>query len=1540
MKTLQQAILTSLILLGAGRVTAQSGNGLDLSTRNTGVPPAHESVASVANWMQNPLDLKLSIAVTNLYASANDYMEIDIGGQRELFYGAGTDGLGNYIPTNYPPVIVNAVLRRQYNMSVMCPNTGPGNSPYFQVGDLNPNLFLPLLTNAAPDPVSHFIWTNFPTGIQYALTNQNTTYDIQRTNLTLGFNQVIGGPSIYNSSRFALVILQPDTTNLLFQIPPPVGQMLVQLNHLLIRDAFYSLHNLNVPENNNNKSGSASVTFSVVPPPELKIAKNQPAPNYTVVLNGNNGSSAVLNLQNLGTGYVSTNNSVIEILKDKFGHVALGDGCDDATKAPGQGSWLSMGPGCTQDTNRISLKWSVSLGRTFDGLAAGQLAFLQTDLSRNSYTPSALFYNAAYTNIYAQMPLVPYSVVTNGPIVTTNCFIPTNLYASVILVTTNIPILMTNSSGVPYTNYDAQLRQVKATQTFVDILTPDTNRTVLNFYLASQVATNQDATGLFTNFSGNPFVAWTIQNPNPATTNTLLITETRLDGSGSVNSLGRTNSTGGVTWTLTQGTGPETRVETRQVSFSGSPINNRVEVDTVQYANSATAAYQCQETYQAFPWGWELKQTRIPSSPTDLITTYDYYDNINHPENYSTTGNGQLKDIIYPDGYWEKRVYEPISGMGNGFGMGGQYSKVLDFVFTPYMDGALGITSPDQAPSLSTSYASFYYSVNQHGLLSRETEQAWGDNNSGQLITHLQGVQSDVEDGPDGPTSVSESYSRGFSTGDNNPRFSTTTCLYSDSAAPGLAGHVWFQGNLNGYKPSLFCYYDDGIFNTATNGFSLDPNNHLYSLTNQAARYPDHRQTMIYGNGSDGKISILHDSYNSVEDHPNNLYLWYGWYIAPAANITKRVNSIYHGGNLVLAENCVYTGTPYQWALLNKTRYYVDSLGRATNVVLIDPVSSQTRVLYSADYRGTSGYDGALLLSETDDTGVKKTYAYDSLQRIKSVVVTGYGTQPNTTIQYGYDADGRTVCQTNTAGSLAQRQSWSYDLAGRLTDHVNQSGIETSVSYDSTGRITTSTAPGGITTIREQYLDRNPKSLHGSGVTPEYYSFSSRSYVYNTYDGVILQIETTHKGSSASSRWVANYKDPYDLDAGTERPVGEGTQNSVVSFKWNYNYGELCSITNSQGFPTKVFQYDVFGNTNLDQTWPSAVTSDPNYTGPSRTALSDHYTVQIGSSWYNVVTNYACLTDGSGAKTITKIHMEQLNGLPANALSCAIDYDADTNETITTTYVDRVDNIITNVISKPNTSTLNAVAVYQNGLLMSNSTLSVASPTVYSHDTLGRTNQIKDPLGNSTYLTYDPNTGWLTSMKDPAGHTTTYTYYGVTEANAGKLKCQTDANLKKTYYAYTTQGQLYQTWGDVPYPAEYLYNEFGDLTNLVTFRGGSSWTSSSWPSNPGAGDNTYWSYDPASGALLQKTDAQGNAVTYTYYPESGRLCTRSWQRTIGGVPVTVTNIYDTTILDFWSHAHFDNGSGFGDLVEQDYSDGTPDVLFRAIIYLTHRRQIV
>ena len=420
----------ALGLMLNSRSVAQTSVNLDLSTRCVGVPPSHVTVSSVAQWMQNPMDLSVQICVSNFYAASSNYLEMTIGGNDLKFYGAGMDTLGNFIPTNYPPVTVAAILRREYPFSIMCPNSGPNGSPLFQWKDFNnPDNFISSVTNGNnASAVDVFLWTNFTAYAQNLFTtNSDPDYAaLRQTNLVVEMNRIITAMPLGDTNVFTGVTLGADTISLLAQNPS--GQQLVQLYRLLFRDAIGLAANSQADD-----SGSAQITFSVQTPPQLVIYKNKTAPTYNVLLNGDNSSGGVLNLMNPGIGYYSATNETLEILQDKFGHFSTGDGCDDATKAPGQGNWLRLGPGCNADTNRIAIEWSVSLGRSFDGLAAGQLALHEPGLTSGTYTPYALYYNGSMTNLYAEESLLN----TNLP------FLTTNLDGS-ILTNQFVPVLSQN----------------------------------------------------------------------------------------------------------------------------------------------------------------------------------------------------------------------------------------------------------------------------------------------------------------------------------------------------------------------------------------------------------------------------------------------------------------------------------------------------------------------------------------------------------------------------------------------------------------------------------------------------------------------------------------------------------------------------------------------------------------------------------------------------------------------------------------------------------------------------------------------------------------------------------------------------------------------------------------------------------------------------------------------------------------------------------------------------------------------------------------
>src|SRR4029077_10316288 len=154
---------------------------------------------------------------------------------------------------------------------------------------------------------------------------------------------------------------------------------------------------------------------------------------------------------------------------------------------------------------------------------------------------------------------------------------------------------------------------------------------------------------------------------------------------------------------------------------------------------------------------------------------------------------------------------------------------------------------------------------------------------------------------------------------------------------------------------------------------------------------------------------------------------------------------------------------------------------------------------------------------------------------------------------------------------------------------------------------------------------------------------------------------------------------------------------------------------------------------------------------------------------------------------------------------------------------------------------------------------------------------------------------------------TTFEYYSATHVNAGQLKAQTNAAGKKVYFSYNNRGEQVQSWGDATYPTEYVYDAYGQKTELHTFRGGQNWSVSAWPAaTTGIADVTKWIYQSSTGLLTQKQDATLKGASYTY-DELGRLKTRVWAR-----PTTCTYTYDPNT---------------GELRAVSYSDSTPALTF-------------
>ena len=570
--------------------------------------------------------------------------------------------------------------------------------------------------------------------------------------------------------------------------------------------------------------------------------------------------------------------------------------------------------------------------------------------------------------------------------------------------------------------------------------------------------------------------------------------------------------------------------------------------------------------------------------------------------------------------------------------------------------------------------------------------------------------------------------------------------------------------------------------------------------------------------------------------------------------------------------------------------------------------------------------------SETNSDGTKTEYDLDDLFRVetarrKGVSASGsYAAQGDVETAYTYDAANHVLTTTTTGGSLSLSGSATYDLSGRVTSQTDVSGLTTNYVYafDGTngGSITTTQLPGHTTmTPRDQVVktwrDGSPKSVTGSAVLNQY---SERTLSGATGEGgflvnTVYTLRSTDLSSPTSApRWQRSVADWAGRLVRSEAPAY--SSGTIAKNYFYYATGQLKKTTETGLAPT-YYQYD--GQGDLLYTWldvdndTNDSSPSPELSGPDRVTrvLSDFYSPSTGL-WYQRSRSYVYNQDSSSTALLLSEQRTQLVPYPGSSTDFdnrkvhteQHGFDVSGNETVQTVLADPSSRISTVTTNVPDSSTDDVVTAF-NGLTVAHRTAQNLT-TTYGYDDLMRPNAQTDPrLGTTTTAYYTSGTGakgQVHTVTDPESRSVTYSY----DSTMGRLASTTDPLGKLAYQNYNIRGQVIQVWGDTTYPVEYGYDDYGQQTTMSTFRGGTGWTSSSWPGSPGTADTTTWAYENATGLLTSKTDAASKHVDYTYTSRN-QLYTRTWSR-----GVSATYSYD---------------SATGQQTGIDYSDSTPDITY-------------
>ncbi|MEN3327398.1 MAG: hypothetical protein V7638_2205 [Acidobacteriota bacterium] len=608
-------------------------------------------------------------------------------------------------------------------------------------------------------------------------------------------------------------------------------------------------------------------------------------------------------------------------------------------------------------------------------------------------------------------------------------------------------------------------------------------------------------------------------------------------------------------------------------------------------------------------------------------------------------------------------------------------------------------------------------------------------------------------------------------------------------------------------------------------------------------------------------------------------------------------------GNTGLVEVYAYTGSGYSrvsWSVMDYDERGHPTQTRRSNGTVV-----------------TAAWTGDLKTADVDENGIETTYTYDALNRVETktrkgvAAAFGFLAQPDIVTTYGYDAEGHVKSESTTAGGLTLTRSMSYDVAGRVKTETDAAGLVTAHTYSNGGRTETVTLPGGATHVTDNYLDGQVKSVLGTATVVKFFDYGVNG------DGAPYAQEFTGSAGANSPRWMKTSKDWLGRIVKVEKP--SFTAGATVLKISNYNsIGQLQSESMMSGANKLqadiIYEYDSIGRriragSDIDASGTLTLAST------DRIVETDQVFQQNGSDWFRVTTSKTYLENGSSTSTTTSTHSERLNNFAVNGaektISDVITADVAGNQTRNTTVVDRAAKKLTMRTDVPGSAT-DGVEISYNGLLQSNTpAVAALSPETYTYDALGRPTASIDPSSGTTTQVYNSTTGQLIS-ESHGSNTTSYEYYGALDVGAGRMKSKTNPAGKRVYFNYNSRGEMVQTWGDTVYPTEFVFDAYGQRTEMHTFRAGSGWQGNSWPTaSTGVMDISRWTYQASTGLVTSKQDAANKQVTYTY-DLLGRTATRTWARLSGGNPLVTTYSYDPNSAE---------------LTGLTYSDGTqPDTV--------------
>ncbi|GHE27425.1 hypothetical protein GCM10017673_31990 [Streptosporangium violaceochromogenes] len=492
-------------------------------------------------------------------------------------------------------------------------------------------------------------------------------------------------------------------------------------------------------------------------------------------------------------------------------------------------------------------------------------------------------------------------------------------------------------------------------------------------------------------------------------------------------------------------------------------------------------------------------------------------------------------------------------------------------------------------------------------------------------------------------------------------------------------------------------------------------------------------------------------------------------------------------------------------------------------------------------------YDAAGRTTSTtlDPAGLnrKTAYVYDAVGNVTRETFTGAGTTRTEVTDYQYNTMRQMTRQTVENGTVDLVTTSTYDDRGLLTATVDPRGnasgataadFTTTMRYDIAGRLVEAKAP-------QVAIEKNGAATVNGRPTIKY-----------GYDSVGLRTQIV----DAEGRTVTSSYDKTGRLVSTTAPAYTPPGGTAVTPTVGLTYdaaGRQTQVTDPRGHVTTT-DYDALGR--------PVRTTDPGPSGPGGVWVSE----------YDLAGEQLATVDPTGARGEAtyddlgrRITETQIERIPTSAAS-----------TTALTY-DTAGNLTKSVApgNKTTTFTVNAAGE------TTATTDPLTHATTVGYDIQGRTVKVTDALGNATEAVYDL-AGRKTAVKDLNGTGTTVRTVGTGYDLAGNPTSTTSAEGYVTTRAFDALGRLTSlvepVSGTTSITTTFGYDATGARTRLTDGRGNATWTTyntlglaesviePATTAHPNAADRTWTSLYDAAGNPVATLQPGGVRIDRTYDP--------------------------------------------------------------------------